>query len=186
MPPLSFMPLRLAEIRDLACRFVPAPAADRRLYDSGARAWWPAHEIGHFLVATAAECTRSLFALDLYMSDLDCYTKGPKYRYVISREIAATSISQRLLRRSGHGSLADEEIQYTDEATLECTFERWCKRSVVKLLRENQALRLPTTYRGLEALLTRKAHKVETTYYPSQRAAKTARAAHSGQACQTS
>ena len=49
---------------------------------------------------------------------------------MIAKEIAATTISQRLLRRSGHAALADEEIQYTDETTLDCSFERWCKRSV--------------------------------------------------------
>ena len=176
------MTLRLTEIMDLAYRFVPIAAADWRLYDYGSRSWWPAHEIGHFLVATAAECRQSLFDLDLYMSDLNRYTRAPKYRYVIAREIAAISISQRLLRRSGHTALADEEIQYTDEATLECTFERWCKRSAGKLLRENQAHRLPTTPQGLEALLARKARQVGTTYYPSRRAAK---AAHARQACQT-
>ena len=179
------MTLRLAEIKDLAHRFVPITAADWRLYEYGARSWWPAHEIGHFLVATRDECNQSLFDLDLYMSDLNRYTRAPKYRYVIAREIAATSISQRLLRRSGHTALADEEIQYTDEATLECTFERWCKRSVEKLLRENQVHRLPTTPQGLEALLMRKARAVGTTYYSSRRAAKTARAA-SGRTCPTS
>ena len=179
------MTLRLAEIKDLAHRFVPTTAADWRLYEHSARSWWPAHEIGHFLVATRDECRQSLFDLDLYMSDLNRYTRAPKYRYVIAREIAATSISQRLLRRSDHTALADQEIQYTDEATLECTFERWCKRSVEKLLRENQAHRLPTTSQGLEALLMRKAQAVGTTYYASRRAAKTARTS-AGRACRTS
>lgn len=129
------MTLRLAEIRDLAYRFVPGTAADRRLYDCGPRSWWPAHEIGHFLVATCVECRQPLFGLDLYMQNLvDLYMKTPRYHYVIAREIAATSISQRLLRRSGHTALANEEIQYTDEDTLERSFERWCKRSVEKLL----------------------------------------------------
>jgi len=175
--------LRLAEIWDLACRFVPTSAADRRLYESGPRSWWPAHEIGHFLVATPAECGQYQFGIDLYVKDLDLYAKVPKYRYVVAREIAATSISQRILRRSGHAVLAAEEIQYTDEATLECSFERWCKRSVEKLLHANKALRLPTMRKGLEALLERKARDVGTTYYPSRRAAKRAR---DRQACQTS
>lgn len=169
------MTLRLAEIRDLAYRFVPGTAADRRLYDCGPRSWWPAHEIGHFLVATRVECRQPLFGLDLYMQNLvDLYMKTPRYHYVIAREIAATSISQRLLRRSGHTALANEEIQYTDEDTLERSFERWCKRSVEKLLRENGALRLPTTRRGLEALLARKTREAGTTSYPPRRATKDA------------
>ena len=151
------MTLRLAEIWKLAHRFVPTIAADRRLSDSGPTSWWPAHEIGHFLIATPAECRESRFGLDTYAAS------EATLRYVIAKEIAATSISQRLLRRSGYGSLADEEIQYTDETTLECTFERWCKRSVDKLLRANKVVRLPTTRQGLEALLARKAHKVGTT-----------------------
>ena len=169
------MTLRLAEIRDLAYRFVPTSAADRRLYERGPRSWWPAHEIGHFLVATPAECGQFMFGLVTYAA------RDTTLRYVIPREIAATLISQRLLRRSGHAALADEEIQYTDEATLECSFERWCKRSVEKLLRANKALRLPTTRQGLEVLLTRKAREAGTTYYPSRRAANRSR-----QACQTS
>lgn len=176
------MTLRLAEIRDLAYRFVPSTAADSRLYDSGARAyhsWWPAHEIGHFLVATRAECRQRLFDLDFYEARSSRSSADREYRYVISREVAATSISQRLLRRSGHTRLADEEIEYTDENTLECSYERWCKRAVSALLRANNALRLPRTFEGLEALLTRKARTVDTAFYPSRQAVER-------QACQTS
>ena len=172
------MTLRLIEIRDLAYRFVPDTAADSRLYDSGARAyhsWWPAHEIGHFLVATRAECRQRLFGLDDCFTSLSTYSASePRFRYVIAKEIAATSISQRLLRRSGHTSLADEEIQYTNEATLECLFELWCKRFVEKLLRANKVMRLPTTRQGLEALLARKEREV-TTSRPSRRATVDAR-----------
>lgn len=162
------MPLRLSEIRDLAYRFVPVAAADYRLYDSVSCSWWPAHEIGHFLVATPAECRERQFGLDAYEDD------ESKVRYVIAKEIAATSISQRLLRRSGQVTLADEEIEYTDEWTIECSFERWCKRSVERLIRANKALRLPATAQGLEALLTRKACEVGTAIYPSRRAAERA------------
>lgn len=147
--------LRLAHLWRLARRFVPRAAADRRLHESGPHSWWPAHEIGHFLVASPAECRSPLFGID------DCTEQGTKlYRYVIAKEIAATSISQRLLRRTGHHDLADEEIQYTDEATIECSFERWCKRAVLALLRENRVVRLPTTAQGLERLLARKAREV--------------------------
>ena len=162
------MTLRLTEIRDLAYRFVPTTAADRRLYDSGPRSWWPAHEIGHFLVATPAECRQSLFGLD---DLIDARHESPEFHYVTAKEIAATSISQRLLRRSGHVPLADEEIQYTDENTLECSFEYWCKRTVSSLLRANKVVRLPTTFGGMEALLTRKARDAGTKYYPSRSAA---------------
>ena len=161
--------LNLDQIWDLARCFVPAAAADHRLLDSGPRSWWPAHEIGHFLIATSAECREPRFDIDTY-----AVAGTPLFRYVIAKEIAATSISQRLLRRSGHVVIADEEIQYTDEETLECSFERWCKRSVERLLRTNKALRLPTTPQGLEALLARKAREVGTTFHPSRRAAESA------------
>ena len=154
------MTLRLTEIWDLACCYVPTVAADPRLRDSGPRSWWPAHEIGHFLIATPAECAERRFGIDTYEVD------EMRLRYVIAKEIAATSISQRLLRRSGHAALADEEIQYTDEGTLACSFERWCKRSVAKLLRVNKAVRLPTTRQGLEARLSRKAREVGTAPAP--------------------
>lgn len=165
------MTLRLAEIWDLAYRFVPKAAADRRLNESDPHSWWPAHEIGHFLVATADECRLPKFGIDTYAEFVEC----PQRRYVITREIAATSISQRLLRRSGHIAIADEEIQYTDEETLACSFESWCKRSAERLLRANKAIRLPTTPQGLEALLARKARTVVTTPHPSRRAAESAR-----------
>jgi len=149
--------LLLTEIHDLACRFVPAIAADYRLYEKDDRSWWPAHEIGHFLVATPAECREHKFGIDDYA------TNGSlKYHYIVAREIAAISISQRLLRRSGHADLADDEIQLTDENTIDCSFERWCKRSVHKLLHENRVVRLPTTFARLEALLARKAHECDT------------------------
>jgi len=149
------MTLRLADIHDLAQRFVPKAAADRRLYESGPSSWWPAHEIGHFLVATRAECREPKFGID------SCADHGSStYRYVITKEIAATSISQRLLRRSGHSDLADDEIQYTDEITLECSFERWCRRSVRALLHKNRITRLPASPAGMERLLARKAHEV--------------------------
>ncbi len=150
------MTLNLSEIRDLAYRFVPTAAADRRLSEEGPRSWWPAHEIGHFLVATPAECREPRFGIDTYAK-----SATPLFRYMIAKEIAATSISQRLLRRSGHASLAAEEIQYTDEETLECSFERWCKRSVCALLRANKVMRLPATRTGLEKLLRRKAAEVD-------------------------
>ena len=164
------MTLGLAEIHNLAYRFVPAVAATNKLRDCGERSWWPAHEIGHFLVATPAECRQVLFGID---SDDDGYIlpESPKFHYVVAKEVAATSISQRLLRRSGHTTLADEEIQYTDEATLDCSFERWCRRAVRTLLCTNKVMRLPATFLGLEALLTRKAHESGTTFYPSRRAA---------------
>ena len=148
--------LCLVAIRDLAYRFVPMIAADHRLANSGPQSWWPAHEIGHFLVATPAECNEEQFGIGMYAA-------GEKFSYVITKELAAISISQRLLRRSGHAALAAEEIQCTDEDTLACSFERWCKRSVKKLLRANNALRLPTTRKGLEALLARKACAVGKT-----------------------
>jgi hypothetical protein len=153
--------LRLDEIHDLARRFVPATAADRRLYESGPHSWWPAHEIGHFLVATRAECHEHKFGIDAYAAE-----ETAEYRYMIIREIAAISISQRLLRRSGRDDLADEEIQYTDEGTLDCSFEPWCQRAVRTLLRANHVMHLPTTLPRLEALLARKAREVNRSDRP--------------------
>jgi hypothetical protein len=162
------MTLRLTEICDLAHRFVPGVAADERLYRYGAKSWWPAHEIGHFLVATKTECQQYMFGLDgefLHQARIQGDESQPsrRYLYAIAKEIAAISISQRMLRRSGHVELADEEIQYTDEDTLECAFERWCKRAVDKMLRTHRLIRLPATFASMEALLARKAREVGTT-----------------------
>jgi hypothetical protein len=160
--------LRLAEIRDLAYRFVPPAAADERMYQDSARAWWGAHEIGHFLVATAAECRSFQFGLEFVM---ERRLHRKRYRYTIAKEMAATSISQRLLRRAGHTRLADDEIQYTDECVLDCVHEPWGKHAVTSLFRTHRVQRLPTTARGLERLLTRKAREVGTKFYTSRRAA---------------
>ncbi len=160
--------IRLPEIRDLAYRFVPGAAADERLYTTGPHSWWPAHEIGHFLVASRAECRRYMFGIDGYESP-NCSSK--RYRYVVSREVAAMSISQRILRRSGHTAIADEEIEYTDMDTLDCAFESWCKGTVTKLLRTHRVQRLPSTFDGLERVLTRKAHEVGTRFYATRQAA---------------
>jgi hypothetical protein len=159
------MTLSLVQIRDLAYRFIPGAAADDRLYRYGSRSWWPAHEIGHFLIATRRECRAYQFGLDINSRS------SPRYQYAIAKEIAAMSISQRMLRRSGHVKLADEEIEYTDEDTLDCSHERWCKRAVGQLLREHRIRRLPTTLWGLEILLTRKACEVDTKFYASAKIA---------------
>ena len=149
------MTLRLRDIHQLAVAYVPTIAADHRLFDDDARSWWPAHEIGHFLVATSAECREHKFGIDM-----DAEAGTAKHRYIVAKEIAAMSISQRLLRRSGHAAVADEEIQFTDEWTLECSFERWCRRAVAKMMLRNRTRRLPTTAITLERLLARKTREV--------------------------
>ena len=152
---MTAVTLSLKDIQRLAVRYVPSAAADHRLYDDGAKSWWPAHEIGHFLVATAAECREHKFGIDM-----DAEAGTAKHRYIVAKEIAAMSISQRLLRRSGHAAVADEEIQFTDEWTLECSFERWCRRAVAKMMLRNRTRRLPTTAITLERLLARKTREV--------------------------
>jgi hypothetical protein len=154
--------LQLAEIRDLAYRFVPPEAADERLYsERGEFSWWPAHEIGHFLVATADECRQDGFGID----DAPKYD-STRWRYVMSREVAAMSISQRMLLRSGHTKVARSELVYTDEWVIEVgSHEQWCKRTTRRLLQANRARCLPATLAGMEALLTRKATEVGTKFY---------------------
>lgn len=142
------MPIRLAEIHALACRFVPQKAASWHLYEEGARSWWPAHEIGHFLIATRHECQRPEFGLSSF--------RGRPWPYRAVRELAAMSISQRLLRHSGHTRFADEEIQHTSPDTLKLTREDWYARATRALLHKHHLTRLPTTHTGLERLLLRK------------------------------
>lgn len=187
------MSLTLVQLHELAWRFVPAAAADDRLYMMGPRSWWPAHEIGHFLVASSAECCDPWFGIDIDLTlsalgieigehgyDVRRLCQSPKaaaIRYIIVREIGATKISQRLLRRAGHLQLAEEEIQHTDEGTLECSFEPWCKSALKKLLLRHRVSRLPVTYDGLEATLTRRARETQTIPHTSLRAARDAYAA---------
>jgi hypothetical protein len=115
------------------------------------------------LIATYDECRASQFDLDRGTPDC-CF-------YEVTHELAAMSISQRLLRRAGHVKLADDEIDYTDIETCEASREPKYKRAVAKLLRDNRALSLPSTFARLEVRLMRKAHTVDTYFYPSRRAA---------------
>lgn len=159
------MTLSLAEIRDFAYRFVPPAAADERLYLYGCRSWWPAHELGHFLVASKRECRQFQFGLDLMARS------KPHYYRSVAKEIAAMSVSQRLLRNGGHIKLADEEIEYSDGDMLDCSFEAWCKRRVAALLRQHRIERLPTQGAAIERLLKRKAREMDTKFYTRRQAA---------------
>lgn len=157
------MPITLSELLELAFRFVPVKAADYRVYRSGPHSWWPAHEMGHFLVASPRECRMPLFGLEYAPSQ-----GKRRLDYITAKELAATSISQRLLRQSGYFVLANDEIEYTSEDTLEWGLDAEGKRLVSKYLKTYRARRLPTTFKGLEALLKRKAKAVGTPFYASR------------------
>lgn len=152
--------LSLANLKKLAVRYVPSIAADARMHEN-ARSWWPAHELGHFLVASADECLRDRFGLE-YFDEVPISNKHAiaSWRHALASEVAAMSISQRLLRRAGHIKLADEEIKYTDETTIDSSFELWCQRATRRLLAFHHVTRLPTTYAGLERMLVRKTRYV--------------------------
>jgi len=172
------MTLGLVQLRELAFRFVPPAAADERLYTSGKDSWWPAHELGHFLIATAEECRQIGFGIDDEPAHEPRF-ESPRWRYVMSREVAAMSVSQRLLRRSGHTKIANSESFYTDEWVTEVSIhESWCRLAVRDLLRSNRAHRLPTTVAGMESLLVRKAMEVGTKFYVSMNDALGVRSDH--------
>jgi len=67
------------------------------------------------------------------------------------RELAAMSVSGRLLEHAGRADLASQEREDTDTSTM-----YWDDRGrVAELLREFRCLHLPTTLQGLERKLSR-------------------------------
>lgn len=162
------------DILELAEKFVPEhcrhdSSTARACFDAStpktvrSKEWWPAHELGHAVVASACEFRFQFFGI----ADGDSLYPWPDHyprtseNYRRSMELAAMSVSKRLLEAAGEAALADEELQGTDETTLE-----WEDRGMVRrILRRRDAINIPTTSRAeLEAWLHEHIdHKIETS-----------------------
>lgn len=103
--------MELDDLSKLMSRYVPRVARHPR--SSYARAkWWPAHEIGHMLIANRKDMSMRMFGLDAWESDR--YTN----HYVLCIELAAIDISRRLLLACGRPDLVKKERDCTDDGTL--------------------------------------------------------------------
>ena len=141
--PRSVAPrITLRDLREL--RDLHVPRIVRRGFGGRSR-YWPAHEIGHLLTTEAWRHLRPAFALappdadDRLEHELRC------------RELAAMSVSRRLLCAAGRPDLARDERDDTDSTTV-----TWDDRGrVERILRRFRVLRLPRDRAGLEARLVR-------------------------------
>ena len=133
----------LADVRKLMIRYVPRVARHPRSTYASAK-WWPAHEIGHMLIAERKDMSKRMFGVDDW-NDEEGYSKH--YRLCI--ELAAMDISKRLLCTCGRADLAKKERDGTDEDTLSYRDRGGAKA----ILRRHHALKLPRTREGLELRL---------------------------------
>lgn len=141
--------MKLLDLKELCDRYVPKTSRHDRSFDGPD--WWPAHELGHLLIAAPDEVGQTLFGL----SDSD-ELDGPfdlnpsRQRYLLSIECAAMTLSARMLRNVGHRDLADEEFNDTDDNTM-----YWwdSHEELVKQLVADRCPRVPRTRVRLERLL---------------------------------
>jgi len=136
--------VKIADLRDLCERYVPWESRHEGSTSAFGHApfgqeWWYAHEIGHLLTVPIDHIGLPMFGLE----DPDDVNVGE--HELRSRELAAMSVSRRLLTTIGRRDLWLNEQDGTDTHTL-----YWNGRQrVEEILREHRCLRLPRTRCGL-------------------------------------
>jgi hypothetical protein len=140
--------LTIRDLCDLFRRYVPAASRHTSASSGDGPLWWPAHELGHLLTVPPRAIGLPMFGLD---DDADpdqlCV---PERR---CRELAAMSVSYRLLVACGRPDLADQEREDTDHETMEYSWEDHARRRVPEILREHGCLRIPRSREVLETKL---------------------------------
>lgn len=135
----------LIDIFELAMTCVPQRCR-KKIEEDLVYTYWPAHEIGHFLVANKAEVCREEYGIEA-RSDT---TRG--YTHAIAHELAAMHVSARLLKPISP-RLVRVEVEHTDEWTLDLRDDPTVIPQVAKLLRFGNAERVPHTKADLRRLL---------------------------------
>ena len=139
--------VNLRGLRRLCTKYVPR--ASRHPNSWGSPKWWPAHELGHLLVALPHEIGHPMFGFDG-----DSVDDPRSIHRALLVECAAMSVSRRLLIACGRRDLADEEAEDTDWHTM--TWWEEHPRAVREFKKRRGVDKIPTTLRGLEAMLRRK------------------------------
>jgi hypothetical protein len=134
----------LRDLRTLCNRYVPEESRHPNSWPPFVDDWWPAHELGHLLTADLDKIGQPLFGMD------DDQVPDDAVEHELRcRELAAMSISGRLLTASGRGDLASQEREDTDTTTM-----YWDDRGRVdEILRAFRCVRLPRTRARLERKL---------------------------------
>ncbi len=140
--------LILDHLRDLCDRYVPLASRHEGsllpLPPISGDEWWWAHEIGHLLTVPLENIGRRYFGL----GSPDRRVRAPEHE-LRCRELAAMSVSRRLLHAAGRRDLARRERANTCRITL-----YWEDRGrVQQILAERQCLQLPRDRDRLERKL---------------------------------
>lgn len=141
-------PLSLRSLYVLYRRYVPIDSRHYNAWPGDGSQWWPAHEIGHLLTVPLEAIGLSMFGLD-EEADPDSLNVFTRVCY----ELAAMSISRRLLTAIGCVAIVKQELEDTDSNTLSALNNKRTRRRVERILREHHCLRLPTTVESLEKKL---------------------------------
>jgi len=142
------MKLTLRDLSLLYRRYVPVASRHPRAWPSDGALWWPAHELGHLLTVPPEWIGLPMFGLD-DNGELD----SPKTHELCCRELAAMSVSRRLLIACGRRDIARREGEETDYETMMHLDDPSARRRVRAILRKHNCVRLPRTREGLEAKL---------------------------------
>lgn len=143
--------ITLADLHELCDRWVPLVARhEASLTEVDHETWWFAHEIGHMLTVEPSACSLPMFGLS---ADLPTSTD-------VACELAAMSVSRRLLTAVGHERLYRIEVAVTPEYVLD-TGQPWRVR---RILAWRRLTRMPTrpTREWLETKLIQAARGTST------------------------
>lgn len=137
------MRLQLRSLAALVQKYVPAASLHGNYsFRASDPSWWPAHELGHLLTVP-----RAWVGLPSFNLQLDgCERFHADFPRQASYEVAACSVSWRLLRLCGRADLIVEEQNGTDTAPFDYHNRAYTRR----ILRRTHCLRLPGTRDGLE------------------------------------
>lgn len=145
--------LTIEDLRELCDRYVPRTSRhpgsqvdmdsmDNQSMDGNE--WWHAHEIGHMLTVPLENIGQPYFGIRVPWPE-PCSNEHELRCY----ELAAMSISRRLVVAAGRPDLARVEENRTEVRTL-----KWNDRGGMRrILRRRGCLRLPRTRDGLEKKL---------------------------------
>lgn len=140
----------LDDLQRLCDLYVPHVSRHSGSFDTH-DAWWPAHELGHLLIATRREIGKPMFGID--DSDALGYPlklSSRRHTYLLTMECAAMTISAQLLTAAGRADLAAIEYDGTDRSTI--TWWDDHPREVTCLLEQRRA-HVPCESGALEQLL---------------------------------
>lgn len=140
-------PLRLDDLLALCRAYVPRKSRHGASYTRHSKGqWWPAHELGHLLTVP-----REAIGLPLFGMNTDVPYSDPSFAVQAAYELAAMSVSRRLLTTVGRPDLFEIESEGSDYEVMHYGSYRRAKT----ILRKTRTLRIPRTVRALERRLER-------------------------------